>query len=67
MISVPWFICIFVNSLPLSVSLRALDMFFYEGSTFIFKLALSILQINYEMLTKPKNEDLILPEIKSYL
>jgi hypothetical protein len=39
----PWFLTLFINSLPLSCSLRILDCFFMEGPKFLF-------QIGYDLL-----------------
>ena len=41
----PWFLCLFIGYLPLSVVLRVFDCFFYEGSVFLFKVALSMVKV----------------------
>ncbi|CAK9105154.1 Putative GTPase-activating protein AN11010, partial [Durusdinium trenchii] len=40
-----WFLCLFVNSLPLETTLRIWDCFLHEGSKALFRAALAILMI----------------------
>lgn len=37
-----WFLCLFVNTLPLELTLRVWDSMFFEGSKVLFRVALSI-------------------------
>ncbi|KAI3649991.1 hypothetical protein MP228_005623 [Amoeboaphelidium protococcarum] len=67
MLSVPWFICLFINTLPLPIALRALDLFFHRGSTFLFQLALAIVKLNEGIFTRKNGEDMILPSIKEVI
>lgn len=39
MFSVPWFVCLYINSLPFTVACRALDCFFY-GTQILFRFSL---------------------------
>jgi len=40
-----WFLCLFVNSLPLDTTLRIWDCFLHEGSKALFRAGLAILMI----------------------
>jgi len=51
-ISDNWFLCLFVNSLPLRKTLRVWDLMFLEGIDPIFRGALAILTINQEKALK---------------
>mmetsp|Transcript_13189 Transcript_13189/g.20549 ORF Transcript_13189/g.20549 Transcript_13189/m.20549 type:complete len:82 (+) Transcript_13189:1406-1651(+) len=47
-----WFMTIFSNNMPLELTLRIWDMFFVEGQSALFRLALAILKINEKELLK---------------
>lgn len=45
-VSTQWFLCIFVNSLPLETCLRVWDLFFWECcSSVLFRIALALVDI----------------------
>ncbi len=45
-VSTQWFLCIFVNSLPLETCLRVWDVFFFECcSSVLFRVALALVDI----------------------
>lgn len=50
-ISLPWFLSLFINALPLNLAFRVVDNFFLEGPRFLFQLALAILKINGDGLS----------------
>lgn len=66
LISVPWFVCLFVNILPFPVALRALDLFFVEGVKFMFWLGLAILKSNQEALLKCNDDDQVMKCLRSF-
>ena len=66
MLSVPWFVCLFINTLPIKTALRTLDCFFYEGPTFLFKMGLSIMKINEPGILKRRNNDTLLNMLRNY-
>lgn len=39
----PWFLTLFINSMPLNCSLRVLDAFFMEGPRFLFQIGFDYL------------------------
>lgn len=41
-----WWLCLFVNTLPLEVTLRLWDAFFFEGTKVLFRAALTIFGLN---------------------
>lgn len=51
MFSVPWFVCLFINTLPLDLALKVIDNFFYEGPIFLFKMGLAILDLNQNIFS----------------
>ena len=45
-VSTQWFLCLFVNSLPLETCLRVWDIFFFERcSSVLFRVALALVDI----------------------
>lgn len=56
-ISVPWFVCLFLNSVSISVGIRILDSFFLDGPKFIFWLGLAILKLNEKLLIEEGKDD----------
>ncbi|KAK9810304.1 hypothetical protein WJX72_008307 [[Myrmecia] bisecta] len=50
-VSTQWFLCIFVNSLPLETCLRVWDMFFFEScASVLFRVALALVDIYSQAL-----------------
>lgn len=50
-VSTQWFLCIFVNSLPLETCLRVWDVFFFECcSSVLFRVALALVDIYNQVL-----------------
>merc|ERR1719235_1131561 len=43
-ITMNWFLCLFLNTLPLRVAHRVLDCIMHEGSDVLFRVSLAILQ-----------------------
>lgn len=62
----PWFLTLFVNSLPLSCSLRILDCFFMEGPKFLFQIGLAILKVNGDDIMTIKDDGELMFILKSY-
>eukprot|EP00457_Paulinella_chromatophora_P001282 gb/GEZN01001284.1/.p1 GENE.gb/GEZN01001284.1/~~gb/GEZN01001284.1/.p1 ORF type:complete len:881 (+),score=137.71 gb/GEZN01001284.1/:340-2643(+) len=51
-LTINWFLCMFVNSLPLETMLHVWDCIFYEGVEFVFRAALTLFKANEKMLDK---------------
>jgi hypothetical protein len=49
-VSLPWFLSLYINSMPLVFAFRVLDVFFLEGPKVLFQVGLAILRINGEEL-----------------
>eukprot|EP00947_MAST-08B_sp_MAST-8B-sp1_P000965 g965.t1 len=49
-ISLQWFLCLFVNTLPVDASLRVWDCFFLEGSTVLFRVAIALLKLQEQRI-----------------
>ena len=40
-----WFICLFVNHLPLDTELLVWDLFFIKGTSVLFRVAMTLFQL----------------------
>lgn len=56
MISLSWFLTIFISLVPLHCAINILDCFFYDGAKVLFQLALTILDVNKEKLLKAMDD-----------
>lgn len=65
-ISLPWFLCLYLTSMPLIFAFRILDVFFMEGPTTLFRVALAILKINGEELMKTTDDGTFILILKKY-
>lgn len=65
-VTLPWFLTIFLTTLPLKMALRVLDWFFLEGAVVLFQIALAIMQINEEGLLAVREEGQLVKLFKSY-
>ena len=57
LLSVSWFVSLFVSSMPFLAACRVLDCFFYEGSAFLFQLGLAALSVNTNLLMNASEDD----------
>ncbi|CEP11243.1 hypothetical protein [Parasitella parasitica] len=62
----PWFLTLFINSMPLPFAFRILDCFFMEGPKVLFQIALSILKRNEKELVKVKDDSELLIVVKGF-
>ncbi|KAJ2684299.1 GTPase activating protein (GAP) [Coemansia spiralis] len=62
----PWFLTLFVNSMPLVYALRVLDCFFLEGPKILFRIGLAILKINGGALLEATDDGMFLYVLKEY-
>ncbi|KAJ3134127.1 hypothetical protein HDU90_005223 [Geranomyces variabilis] len=66
-ISVPWFMCLFLNSVPLRLGVKFLDAFFIDGPKFLFWVALAILKINEpQLVTRGRDDDIFMQIMKNF-
>jgi len=54
-ITMNWFLCLFVNTLPPTVSCRVLDCLLHEGSKVLFRAALTLLRLRESELLQATN------------
>ncbi|KAJ8253245.1 hypothetical protein GJAV_G00210680 [Gymnothorax javanicus] len=50
-----WFICLFIDILPVETVLRIWDCLFYEGSKIIFRAALTLIKHNQALILQARN------------
>lgn len=64
--SLPWFLSLYINSMPLVFAFRVLDVFFVEGPKVLFQVGLAILRINGEELLDAADDGTFISVLKSY-
>jgi hypothetical protein len=65
-VSLPWFLSLYINSMPLIFAFRVLDVFFLEGPKVLFQIGLAILRINGEELLDATDDGAFISVLKSY-
>ncbi|KAI9296928.1 TBC-domain-containing protein [Neoconidiobolus thromboides FSU 785] len=66
LVSLPWFLTLFINSMPLLVALRVLDLFFMDGPQVLFKIGLAVLKINGDKLMEAEDDGVFVEVLKKY-
>lgn len=65
-VSLPWFLSLYINSMPLIFAFRVLDVFFLEGPKVLFQVGLAILRINGEELLDVSDDGNFISLLKNY-
>ncbi|OLN96582.1 putative GTPase-activating protein [Colletotrichum chlorophyti] len=65
-VSLPWFLSLYINSMPLVFAFRVLDVFFVEGPKVLFQIGLAILRINGEDLLDATDDGAFISILKTY-
>lgn len=65
-VSLPWFLSLYINSMPLVFAFRVLDVFFVEGPKVLFQVGLAILRINGEELLDATDDGTFISVLKGY-
>lgn len=65
-VSLPWFLSLYINSMPLIFAFRVLDVFFLEGPKVLFQVGLAILRINGEELLDITDDGTFISILKTY-
>lgn len=65
-VSLPWFLSLFINSMPLVFAFRIMDVFFMEGPKTLFQVALAILRLNGEELLDATDDGIFISVLKNY-
>ncbi|KAI1320182.1 hypothetical protein EDD11_001786 [Mortierella claussenii] len=62
----PWFLSLFINSMPLIYAFRVLDCFFFEGPKVLFQISLAVLKVNGDELLASKDDGAFMDVLKKY-
>ncbi|KAL8757464.1 MAG: hypothetical protein Q9199_002202 [Rusavskia elegans] len=65
-VSLPWFLSLYINSMPLVFAVRVLDVFFLEGPKVLFQVGLAILRMNGEDLLDVTDDGTFIQILKEY-
>ncbi|ODV58053.1 GTPase-activating protein MDR1, partial [Ascoidea rubescens DSM 1968] len=65
-VSLPWFLSLFLSSMPLVFAFRIIDVFFLQGPKTLFQVALAILKINGEELLSTTDDGTFISILKNY-
>jgi len=52
LLSLPWFLCLFIDYIPMQCALRVIDSFLLEGPNILFKYALAVIKLNLDGIAK---------------
>ena len=64
--SVPWFVCLYLNSVSMHMAPKFLDCFFLDGPKFLFWFALSVLKVNEQKLIESRDDDIFVRSLKEF-
>ncbi|KZT07569.1 TBC-domain-containing protein [Laetiporus sulphureus 93-53] len=64
--SLPWFLSLFINSMPMVFAFRIIDCFFCMGPRVLFQVGLAILKINGENLLKIQDDGGFIQLMRAY-
>lgn len=67
MISLSWFLTIFLSVIPFESAVNIVDCFFYDGAKVVFQVALAVLEANQERLLKCKDDGEAMMVLCDYL
>ncbi|RKP34666.1 rab-GTPase-TBC domain-containing protein, partial [Dimargaris cristalligena] len=62
----PWFLTLYINSMPLVFAFRVLDCFFLEGPKVLFQIGLAILKITGGQLLETTDDGEFMNVLKNY-
>jgi TBC1 domain family member 8/9 len=65
-VSLPWFLSFFLNTMPLVFAFRILDALFLHGPIVLFKIALAIVKVNSEKILKSMDDGECIAVFKEY-
>lgn len=67
MISLSWFLTIFLSVMPFEAALHIVDCFFYDGARVVFQVALAILNVNQEALLRVRDDSEAMTILSEYI
>lgn len=65
-ILLPWFLSLYLTSMPLVFAFRILDVFFLQGPKTLFQVALAVLKLNGEELLQAEDDGTFISVLKDY-
>lgn len=65
-VSLPWFLSLYLSSMPLVFAFRIIDVFFLQGPKTLFQVAIAILKLNGEELLKTEDDGAFISVFKDY-
>jgi hypothetical protein len=65
-LTINWFLCLFVNSVPLETTLRIWDAFFLEGTRTLFRAGLALLKVNEKLILKAQTSEQLMTFLKAF-
>lgn len=65
-VSLPWFLSLFLSSMPLVFAFRIMDIFFLNGPKVLFQVALAVLRVCGEQLLEIDDDGMFISVIKDY-
>lgn len=67
MISLSWFLTIFLSVMPFEAALHIVDCFFYDGARVVFQVALAILNVNQDQLLNVRDDSEAMTILSGYI
>ncbi|XP_014674997.1 PREDICTED: TBC1 domain family member 9-like [Priapulus caudatus] len=67
MISLSWFLTIFLSTMPFESAVNILDCFFYDGAKVIFQIALTVLDARRDALLTCRDDGTAMTTLSGYL
>ncbi|XP_038215834.1 TBC1 domain family member 9 isoform X1 [Zerene cesonia] len=67
MISLSWFLTLFISVMPYECAVNVMDCFFYDGAKVIFQVTLTILDVNKDKLLKCTEDGQAMQILSEYL
>lgn len=67
MISLSWFLTIFLSVMPFESALHIVDCFFYDGARVVFQVALTLLNKNQSFLLKARDDSEAMTILSGYI
>ncbi|XP_072045709.1 TBC1 domain family member 9B-like [Amphiura filiformis] len=67
MISLSWFLTIFLSVMPFESAVNIMDCFFYDGAKIIFQIALTVLDATYDKLLGCEDDGQAMTVLSAYL
>ncbi|KAJ3434778.1 rab-gtpase-tbc domain-containing protein-related [Anaeramoeba flamelloides] len=64
LITQQWFLCLYISCLPTEITLRILDVFFFEGNKILFRVALALFKLSQKEILEQNDPGLLFMKIK---